>query len=81
MELKFTIILGVATDIDLMKDLLPYEALSLLDMRHFSCLPAPKYLQEFLNCQLMTTDAPFQIGPQLRIKIRPTNDPKYPPSI
>ena len=67
LKLKFTIVLGVATDIDLMKDLLPYEALSLLDMRHFSCLPAPKYLQEFLNSQLMTPNVPFQIGPQFGI--------------
>ena len=51
-------------DAALIKDLLPYEALSLLDIKHFSCLSAPKYLQEFLDVQLMTSDAEFQLSSQ-----------------
>ena len=38
------------------------KALSLLDIKHFSCLSAPKYLQEFLNIQLMTPKSVFQLS-------------------
>jgi len=61
-SLKIIIILGIATDSSMINDVLPYEALSLLDMKHFACLSAPKYLQEFLNIQLMTPRADFQLS-------------------
>ena len=61
-SLKIIIVLGIATDSSMINDVLPYEALSLLDIKHFSCLTAPKYLQEFLDIQLMTSNAYFQLS-------------------
>ena len=46
----------------MVNDILPYESLSLLNMKHFSCLTAPKYLQEFLDANLMTENSFFQIS-------------------
>jgi len=60
--LKIIVILGIATDTEMIKDLIPYEALSLCDIRQFRCMAATHYLQEFLDEEIMHPDSYFQLS-------------------
>ena len=60
--LKIIVILGIATDTEMIKDLIPYEALSLCDIRRFRCMAATHYLQEFLDEEIMHPDSYFQLS-------------------
>ena len=61
-NLKIMVILGIATDTEMLKDLIPYEALSLCDIKQFRCLAATHYLQEFLDAEVMHPDSYFQLS-------------------
>ncbi|XP_059144309.1 origin recognition complex subunit 3-like [Physella acuta] len=64
-SLPIVLVLGIATAVTAIHQLLPTSVSSLLCMEKFHAPPASRYLTQLMDKIIMTSDLPFKLGPKV----------------